>query len=80
MPSKIIFTVTFFDTDPDNPMVPHVLPFSSRDRAVKFIDAAREIINSTDTTLRMIMDCMPLDDFGYLEYLRDELFPPPLLS
>lgn len=80
MPSKTIFTVTFFDTDPDNSMVPRALPFSSRDSAVKFLDAAREIINSTDTTLRMIMNFMPLDDFGYLEYLRDELLPPPLLS
>ena len=76
MPSKTIFTVTIFETDPDNSMIPRVSLFSSRDRAMKFLDAAREIINGADTTLRVTMDFMPLDDTGYLEDLRDELLAP----
>ena len=76
MPSKTIFTVTIFETNPDNSMIPRVSLFSSRDRAMKFLDAAREIINGADTTLRVTMDFMLLDDTGYLEDLRDELLAP----
>ena len=76
MQSKTIFTVTIFDTDPSSFMTPWTSSFSSRSRAMKFFDDARQIINSADTTLRVTMDSMPLDDTGYLEDLRAELLNP----
>lgn len=76
MQSKTIFTVTIFDTDPSSFMTPWTSSFSSRSRAMTFFDDARKIINSADTTLRVTMDSMPLDDAGYLEDLRAQLLNP----